>query len=271
MTPALAEDALRDFHSKGWLWLRGLVPAEDTDRMCDQLWAFLARRGVDRQDPMTWKEASVRGTKKLRFDDHRSPDEFALLRGTLEELFAPHRPEAVPYWGRVLLTLPDPDGQWHVPHESWHFDHPYRRPGEILGVNVFLLLAELEPGGGGTCLLEGSPALADRMLERVGPCATLSEQSDAFRSVHPWIEGLKTRERDAERDARYLSPATPIDGVRARIVEITGAAGDVLITHPALFHALAANTSAAPRLMRTLQIRAASSNAANQRNGTPAR
>ena len=47
-----------------------------------------------------------------------------------------------------------------------------------------------------------------------------------------------------------------VRGVPVRIVELTGAAGDVFITHPALLHAPAMNVRARPRLMMTQRVRA---------------
>jgi ectoine hydroxylase-related dioxygenase (phytanoyl-CoA dioxygenase family) len=40
-----------------------------------------------------------------------------------------------------------------------------------------------------------------------------------------------------------------IDGVDLRVVELSGAAGDVVVFHPWLFHAAASNRAPEPRMM----------------------
>jgi len=47
---------------------------------------------------------------------------------------------------------------------------------------------------------------------------------------------------------------TDIDGIPARVVELTGKAGDVFLCHPAMFYMSAPNVSNQPRLMRTQRI-----------------
>ncbi|WP_171064674.1 phytanoyl-CoA dioxygenase family protein [Actinomadura soli] len=48
-----------------------------------------------------------------------------------------------------------------------------------------------------------------------------------------------------------MTRGTTVAGVPVRVVELTGRPGDVVFLHPHLFHAPAANRSAAPRLMIT--------------------
>jgi ectoine hydroxylase-related dioxygenase (phytanoyl-CoA dioxygenase family) len=46
-----------------------------------------------------------------------------------------------------------------------------------------------------------------------------------------------------------MAAAGAVDGVSVRVVELTGAPGDVVLMHPWLFHAAAPNCSAAPRMV----------------------
>jgi ectoine hydroxylase-related dioxygenase (phytanoyl-CoA dioxygenase family) len=48
--------------------------------------------------------------------------------------------------------------------------------------------------------------------------------------------------------------ATEIDGHEPRVVECTGRAGDVYLTHPWLFHTIATNASRRPRPMRSFAV-----------------
>lgn len=45
-----------------------------------------------------------------------------------------------------------------------------------------------------------------------------------------------------------------VDGVAARVVELTGTAGDIVIIHPWTFHHAAFNAGHYPRLMRGQSI-----------------
>ena len=42
-----------------------------------------------------------------------------------------------------------------------------------------------------------------------------------------------------------------LDGLPVRVVELTGRAGDVYVTHPWILHSIAPNASDTPRMMRS--------------------
>ncbi|TDD56367.1 hypothetical protein E1263_25345 [Kribbella antibiotica] len=42
-----------------------------------------------------------------------------------------------------------------------------------------------------------------------------------------------------------------VDGIPVRVIELTGRAGDVYITHPWVLHSIAPNTRETPRMMRS--------------------
>jgi ectoine hydroxylase-related dioxygenase (phytanoyl-CoA dioxygenase family) len=46
-----------------------------------------------------------------------------------------------------------------------------------------------------------------------------------------------------------MNNSAVIDGVEVKVVEITGASGDVFLTHPLLLHAAARNCASVPRLV----------------------
>jgi hypothetical protein len=71
---------------------------------------------------------------------------------------------------------------------------------------------------------------------------------------HPWLQTLTTPEYDADRTARFMDEDSDIDGIAVRVVELTGAAGDVVIAHPWTVHHVAFNTGSYPRLMRAQSI-----------------
>jgi ectoine hydroxylase-related dioxygenase (phytanoyl-CoA dioxygenase family) len=72
----------------------------------------------------------------------------------------------------------------------------------------------------------------------------------ALTAHHPWLRALATPDDDADRTARFMERDGDVDGIPARVVELTGAAGDVVITHPWTLHHAAVNAGDYPRLMR---------------------
>jgi hypothetical protein len=51
-----------------------------------------------------------------------------------------------------------------------------------------------------------------------------------------------------------MGTPTEIVGLELQVVECTGHAGDVYVTHPWVFHSIAANTATRPRLMRSFAV-----------------
>ncbi len=45
-----------------------------------------------------------------------------------------------------------------------------------------------------------------------------------------------------------------LDGIPVRVVELTGSAGDVYVTHPWVLHSIAPNANHTPRMMRSRVI-----------------
>jgi hypothetical protein len=66
----------------------------------------------------------------------------------------------------------------------------------------------------------------------------------------PWLQALSSRTGD-DRTARFM---TLPDDAPLRVVELTGRAGDVVLTHPWLLHSPAPNCGTAPRFMRSMDV-----------------
>jgi hypothetical protein len=71
---------------------------------------------------------------------------------------------------------------------------------------------------------------------------------------YPWFEALCSRDRSAARVRRLMLDGDMIDGVPVRVVELTGAPGDVVLMHLGIMHSLAPNHRATPRIMLGQQI-----------------
>ena len=81
-------------------------------------------------------------------------------------------------WGQILATFPADEwcwnslfqGQVQVKKILCHADHSYDTPlGELADVQIFGLLAELEPGGGGTLVIEGSHRVISGFVQSPPP------------------------------------------------------------------------------------------------------
>ena len=245
----LSDEQLRAFHDDGFVMLEGAVAPDDVARMRERIWRRLEHNGADRHDPSTWHHQQTVGLRTVRKadpDPHRSP----LVTGALDDVFGPGVWRTASTWGQVLVTYPSSE-PWDVPHRPWHLDHSYDQPpGVIWGVNVFLFVDEVEPRGGGTLVVRGSPQHVRRFTQQVRPAKRTQKQwRTQFDATIPWFRALSDPNDVDDRVERFLS-RTDVDGVPTQVVELTGRAGDVVLCHPWLVHNGGPNTTARPRMMR---------------------
>jgi hypothetical protein len=215
--------------------------------MAAALWTELARRhGIERDRPDTWIGGRPRGLSGLRptFAALATPAVVAAV----DELAGADRPEPFS-WGDPLVTFPEA-GVWDVPAAGWHLDFPAR---SALRLKWLGYLEPVAAGGGGTVVLAGSHRLVANLLPGLAPADPGRSPAvrDAIFGTHPWLRDLRRPGDPADRIARLMDEGADVDGVRVRVVELTGEPGDVVFLHPHLFHAPAPNRSAAPRLMVT--------------------
>ena len=119
------------------------------------------------------------------------------------------------------------------------------------------LLGPVAPRGGGTLILSGSPRLLTQQERRMpadqrpGPGAL---PWDRFHRSHPWLMALTGQAPSpADRIAAFMDGETSVDGVPLRVVELTGAPGDMVFCHPVIVHCVAPNRGGWPRFMRIKQ------------------
>ena len=244
------------FEKNGFVHLPDAVPTSDVSDMYNRLWALLEQTGdVRRDDPTTWPADYVSGLQPLRKSDP-VPSQSPALVAALDTVFGGRNWRDRPNWAQALVTFPKP-GPWQLPHTIWHIDHPYRQPIEITGVNVFLFIDDVSPRCGGTLAIQSSPAVVRRFVSGVRDIQTQKHgvlNKQLMRS-HPWLQGLLKRPcSDTDSIERYMERDTDVYGIPARVVELTGRAGDVVLCHPWLVHAPSPNTSDQPRLMRALRV-----------------
>jgi hypothetical protein len=234
------------FDTRGYVVLEGAVDARAATSMCDAIWRLLEERGVRPDDRQTWPEGPVSNLRAIRRGDD-CPSATAPLVAALDQLFGAGEWKQPTHWGQAMVTFPEP-GPWSPPRDQWHLDHPFWYPPErVCGVNVFLFVDDVDEHGGGTLALEGSPLLVRRFVERLpDPTARPRTLNRRFRAEHEWLTS-------APLD-RLMTEGVPIDGTRARMVELTGARGDVVVCHPWLMHSVSTNVTQRPRMMRTSRI-----------------
>jgi hypothetical protein len=147
-------------------------------------------------------------------------------------------------WGRPLVTFPQ-HAPWRLPVSGWHLDST-DRPGDPVLV-VFACLAPVRPEGGGTLVVTGS----HRLTGAGGRYAGLrsAQVRDRLAADSAWFRDLLTPGDEPDRTARLLGSSCPVDCVELEIAELTGQAGDVVLMHPRLLHAVAPNALDTPRVM----------------------
>jgi hypothetical protein len=242
----------RDYDRNGFLVLRGAISGAACRRMVDRLWEALAERhGIRRDAPETWAPATPRGLQKACRADAFVEIASSDFRGAVDDLIGEGTWDPPRHWGGPLVTFPTPE-PWDVPARMWHLDYPVRgRHGARFAVKALCLLDRLEPRGGGTLLLEGSHHLMTRVAAAAAP-GDAGHSGDVLRRLarkHAWLARLVSRTDGPHRPARFMDRGSEIDGVRLRVVEFTGNAGDVVFFHPWVLHNASPNCRTTPRLM----------------------
>ena len=154
------------------------------------------------------------------------------------------------------MTFPQP-GLWNVPSNAWHFDYtPLQNPPGLRAVQVFALLSDVQPQGGGTVVLSGSHHLVARYVDRTKQEPKPRLVRSDLSARHPWLAELwnhhhAEHDRPGSRASRLLNDPTTVDGVELCVNEITGTPGDVYLMNSDCFHAIAPNARTIPRIMCT--------------------
>lgn len=246
----LTREQLEEFNARGIVRVPRLVAAETAASVADRVWEILARRGIDRGDAATWPVGRASKLQALTQAMVYQPFDDALLP-IADQILGAGR------WLRPtgpgpLVSFPAP-GPWVLPHKLWHFDLPAR--GSIDPPIALRLIGFVEPVGprsGGTLVVEGSHELAARMVA-ASPSGEAGQSADVRRRLrrqHDWFRALFSA--GGERD-RFFD-ATVVGGVRVRVTELTGEAGDGFLMHPWTLHGFSQNTGQCVRSMLTHSV-----------------
>jgi hypothetical protein len=251
--PGLSRAQWTTFEATGVVRLPGLIPRVDALAMADRIWDFLARRdGVRRDAPETWTS-----TRPAQFAPLSRAGAFGAMASpgvhtVLDEVFGADGWVRPKRWGLPLVTFPAPGRAWDVPHASWHLDLDGAVAPSLPTsyLRLFVLLADLEPRGGGAAYVSGSHRLSiDWARRRGGKPIRSAEARERLVREHPWFAALCSAGERDERVRRFMDAGATIDGVEVRVREMLGEAGDVILMHPATLHTAAPNGREVPRMM----------------------
>lgn len=218
----LSSRQIEEFVERGWTLLHGAFSPSVARAIRQDLGS---RIGIDLECPEQWREPRV----WLRETMTEPPYTDALterFHTAVDQLVGSGRWEMTSEMGWFPITFPGFDSpgygdDWHIEGDWFH--HRIASPEQAL-LNLFCF-STVDPGGGGTLLVEGSHYLAARMLWDAEP------------------DGLEADDFDA--------PLTAILDEKGwqGVVEVVAAEGDVVLAHPLLFHASNPNHGIRARVM----------------------
>jgi ectoine hydroxylase-related dioxygenase (phytanoyl-CoA dioxygenase family) len=241
-----------EFDRSGIVSVPGAIASREAAKMCDRVWDTLGRRfKIRRDDSDTWKARRVAG-----FHDLPKAENFAEIGSpavceALDNLLGDRNWQRPERWGSLLVTFPESTERWDIPHKSWHLDFP--APSRVQGlfaVRIFVCLAKLRPAGGGTLFLAGSHRLVQDLADKE-PAEKLrsAEAREGLIRDYPWVKGLCSFDETVDRVRQFVKGGAVIGDVNVRVIEMTGEAGDVFMTHPLMLHAGSRNCARDPRLV----------------------
>ncbi len=251
-----------EFADVGYVRVPGAFDADAAAEMLRGIWSELGRRhGADPADSGTWPDGAVRDLKSSKTSRLGLKLFGPRLREALDDLLGAGQWTEPRAPGFVLCNFPDGQTQWHLPTSHWHCDFALVGPDApavepLSVVTLFVFHDDVPPRGGGTLVIRRSHKLVSQFV------ATLpSELPDSFdpnlrfMRHHPWLDELRHPHTKPRRTERFLTEEVEVEGVHTRVEELSGAAGDVVITHPWIFHCAAPNASDRPRIMRRSYVR----------------
>ena len=143
---------------------------------------------------------------------------------------------------QILVTLPN-SGEWFVPYGGWHVDEPRLSNGQCPGVQVFILLREIKPQGGGTLAIAGSHKLLNN-----GGFVQSRDVTKRLRKEPP-LKDFMSHPRSSIDWFETGEVTTQSSGLK--VVELTGSPGDAYFIDLRTLHSGAPNMRDEPRVMAT--------------------
>jgi Phytanoyl-CoA dioxygenase (PhyH) len=255
----LTADQRNQFLTDGLVRVSGVIPSDIIDALANTVWKTLTLQiGAVRDRPETWTHAPE------QFRDIARASAFTGMlssgvRNLLDDFFGERGWQEPTLLPRPLsVSFPTGRPMWTLPTLHWHLDgvEPELWPDRV---RVFVLLAPVEPRGGGTAYVSGSHRAVIRAMSE------MSVDNEPIRSKtvikrlkreSPWIADLCSRgdDREVSRVVRFMREGAEFRDVRLRVAEMTGDLGDVIFWHPNLLHTFTSNCGSTPRLVLSVTI-----------------
>jgi hypothetical protein len=202
-------------------------------------------------DPATWTKTRPEHLQHLKSHPAFRAIGTARTLGSIKDVLAGQNLPLPKNWGAFFLHFPSP-GDWGVPDSGWHLDGDYT--GELdppCGVLIHAMLTDVGPRGGGTNVLNASHQLVHKWFrENVAVPGARSAQLRRSLQRHPYLRELCTAGDRLARIARFHERVEEIDGMPLQVVENVAAAGDLILMHSLLLHAIpTAHPGSRPRFL----------------------
>ncbi|GLV57441.1 hypothetical protein KDH_42770 [Dictyobacter sp. S3.2.2.5] len=251
----LSSAQVDQFIECGYAVVEEAFPRKQALKAQEYLWQRLAERdGVRKDDPTTWTRPMIRINENYN-DSVFQQCATERLAGAMDDLLnSGRRRTNTSGWGWWPVNFAaGADKPWDVPATGWHWDGIHFRhfvDSPEQGLLTLCIFSEVGPHGGGTVVAEGSHKLVARFLQQHPEGLELNEAIGMCASTHPWLAELTGKTQTIQnRIAYFMEQTVHDDGADLRVVDTTGAPGDVILCHPFLYHASSQNHSGVPRFM----------------------
>lgn len=261
----LTREELAFFHEKGYVRVTDALSAAFVARVQEAIWEQLeAKHSVVRNDPTTWQTWWM-GINKDKIDARAKKELGERLVGAVNQLLGVGQWRPLKTLGGLLMTMPDKSKAWDRVFD-WHFDNaPRQYQANMNELMLFTFYSSVKSQGGGTLILSGSPRLVEKFIAEQAQTGTPDglPRTDELAKWHPWLMELMGSKRankasgndNPRSTAELMQNAADIHGITVQIEELTGEPGDAILCHPAMLHAVSANCSDVPRIMRRTNFR----------------
>lgn len=218
--------------------------------MCETVWHVLSRRGIRRDNRATWREE-----RPVHLQELKEHPVFWAAWGkrtiaAIDQLMDGASWKMPKCPGAHFIAFPS-GAQWNIPSSGWHIDANYLSAlVPPAGARLFALFGDVEPRGGGTLMVSGSHRLVHKWFrDHPPPPDARGAEFRKLLQAHPYIRDIHTQGDRDERVARFMERVEEADGIPLRVVENTGAAGDVILIHPLMLHVAAPNNGSELRFL----------------------
>ena len=244
------EETCEHFGVHGWMRVRAAFSVDEAAAMRSAAWRGLAKLGIRPGDPSTWTKERPEHLQQVKDDPAFGAVGSARLLRSLGAVLGGHAYEKPSNWGALFLAFPSHHA-WNVPSRGWHIDANYLSAlSPPAGVRTHALFGDVAARAGATLIVSGSHHLVHQYFtDNPPPSGARGADYRQLLQGHPYVRDLHTEGDTDERVARFIDRAEEHGGISLRVVENTGAAGDVILLHPLVLHVATPNTGNAPRFL----------------------